>query len=274
MKLPEFENHPLNEVAMAVQFAPLQHLHTPRLGALWQLFRSRFPSVEEHPPLEPQFEVFPSPPTSGVNVRLETHPPRPRVWFLTTDGAQLVQIQNDRFIRNWRRSEGMTAASYPRYSKLREEFEKDAGLFADFLARDGGGEPKINQCELTYINQVAPCAVWKTHAEFSRVFPWVTNKQIATLPMESEDGQFLLRFILRDAANAPVGRLAVVVQPAFARDTGEPRFIFRLTVRGAPSGVSIDSALKFFDAGHAMIVKAFDALTSAEMHAAWRKKNA
>lgn len=44
-RLPEYANPPLQEVALAVQFAPLLEFRTPHMGLLWRELRSRFPRV-------------------------------------------------------------------------------------------------------------------------------------------------------------------------------------------------------------------------------------
>jgi hypothetical protein len=40
--LPEFDNPPVVEVALSVQFEALATLRTPQIGLLWQEFRDRF----------------------------------------------------------------------------------------------------------------------------------------------------------------------------------------------------------------------------------------
>ena len=50
--LPDFDNPPLIEVALSVQFDPLEQLRTPQIGLLWAEFRDRFPVTQEHVPLD------------------------------------------------------------------------------------------------------------------------------------------------------------------------------------------------------------------------------
>ena len=49
--------------------------------------------------------------------------PAPRFWFVNESGNELVQVQRDRFIRNWRKTEGQPG--YPSYDNLREAFADD-----------------------------------------------------------------------------------------------------------------------------------------------------
>lgn len=100
--LPEFNKPPVTEVVLGVQFGQLESLHTPQLGYIWRSYRDRFPQAEEPPPLEPSVEQFGARTgrRQGVRLVLSPIPPRPRLWFLNEDETELVQVQQDRFVRN------------------------------------------------------------------------------------------------------------------------------------------------------------------------------
>src|SRR3972149_399129 len=120
--LPDFTDPPVVEVALSIQFDSIAKLHVPQLGLLWQDFRERFPVTEEHAPLGTAIERFGAPATGTVQARLEmlTSPPLPRCWFLNTDGSELIQVQQDRFVHNWGKvGEG---GRYPRYDRRPETF--------------------------------------------------------------------------------------------------------------------------------------------------------
>ncbi len=110
----------------------------------WQKYRSRLPLIEEHPPLDPVLESFDPPKPPHVDIVFGNKPPVPRVWFLDEAKTELVQIQQDRFIHNWRKT-GEDAA-YPRYERIRNQFREEVGAFSDFLdekqlgSRDGPPE--------------------------------------------------------------------------------------------------------------------------------------
>lgn len=91
---PSYENPPVVEVALSVQFEPIKALRTPQLGLLWQEFRDRFPVIEEHPPLEPVIERFGGLPRASrgtVQFQMLDTPPVPRCWFLNNEGTELIQ---------------------------------------------------------------------------------------------------------------------------------------------------------------------------------------
>ena len=112
--LPKFDNPPVVEVALSVQFERLS-ISAAHIGLVWQKFRDRFPNIEEKPEIEAAIEQFGPPERKGPGVRFEVGVmPIPRFWFVNQDGSELVQVQRDRFIRNWRKKDGG-----PGYPKLR-----------------------------------------------------------------------------------------------------------------------------------------------------------
>ena len=104
--LPEFSDPPVAEVALSLQFRPLKEFGAVHFGAIRSRFVDKFPKFEEHPPLERAVEVFGEGPGQSQSPKIEfvSRLPLPRVWFLTEDGGQLIQIQRDRFVHNWRKS--------------------------------------------------------------------------------------------------------------------------------------------------------------------------
>src|SRR5256885_1562370 len=93
--LPEFERPPVVEVALAVQFEPIEELRVPQIGLLWNDFRDRYPRTEEHPRIQPKIEQFGVrvPAQPAVDVQFMEKPPTPRCWFLNQEGSRLVQVQ-------------------------------------------------------------------------------------------------------------------------------------------------------------------------------------
>ena len=137
--LPQFDAQPVNEVVLDLQFSSLAGLSTPQLGLLWQEFRAQFPKVEEHPPLDRRMFALEPRPQPSVSVRLQplnTLGPR-RVWFVSETGTELIQIQQDRFIFNWRK---LKNEAYPRYPHVRESFSRALDTFRRFLAKEKIGD--------------------------------------------------------------------------------------------------------------------------------------
>lgn len=269
--LPDFENPPLVEVALSVQFSELRAYRTVHAGILWQKFRKGYPKVSEHPPLNPAFEAFgsKSPAEPRFELRQLPGPPIPRLWFVNADDSELIQFQADRFVHNWRKTG--SAGGYPRYESLRDRFFEELDEVNRFLQSEGIGKIEPNQCEVTYVN-----AIRLEDGTDIRARPEIALRNwsaveldasdpFAALP-EMENATFSVRYVMQ-ANGEPIGRLHVSAQPA----DGQPALRFDLTARGAPSEPSFAAVANFLDQGRDAVVRGFTALTTPHMHTAWRR---
>lgn len=271
--LPNFENPPVVEVVLSVQFEPLSGLRTAQIGLLWSRFRGGFPKVEERPPLNPVVERF-GPPTAGkIEVRFETLeiPPLARVLFLSEAGDQLVQVQPDRFLHNWRKAAG--AGPYPRYQTIREAFLRELRLFEEFLSQEDIGTLRINQCEVTYVNHILSDHAWVSHSDATNVFSVISQPTPVRFLPAPEDVAMQIRYVIGRGSESPLGRLHVSIQPGWRKPDNAPIYVMELTARGAPVGMGVEGARSFFDVGHDWIVRGFRDLTTFNMHTVWRLTN-
>jgi uncharacterized protein (TIGR04255 family) len=269
----EFERSPLIEVALDVQFESLPKLRGPHLGLLWGQVRDRFPVVQEQAILAPlTIEAFgvPVPQESHLELNLLDPPPVSRLWFEDESGSELIQVQQDRFIVNWRRVNDH--AEYPHYRYVREFFEAECQRFQSFVAAELHGDVIPNQCAVTYFNHIIAGKTWQHHGEVDKVFTvWKAPNDSAGLP-ELNDVKLTARYVITGDTGDPLGRLHVEVQPAFRRSDDVPIYVMSLTARGRPDGEGLDGVLRFFDNGHLWASKAFIALTTPEMHEEWGAK--
>lgn len=269
--LPDFDRPPVAEVVLSLQFEPISSLTTAHVGLLWQRYRDRLSVIEEHPPLAPAFERFGPPAPPRVTVSVEDRPPTPRVWFLNEQKTELVQVQNDRFVHNWRKvGQGQ---AYPRYEKIRALFRKEVSDFERFIQDERMGALAVNQCEVTYVNHIEQSGAWERHGQVERLFGnWSPLPGDAFLP-EPEDAFLRWRFrMLRNGDAA--GRLHVAAQPSWTASGMQPVWLMNLTARGAPLGSGIDGAFDFFDLAREWIVRGFADLTTETMHRGWERKDA
>jgi len=271
--LPDFRKPPLSEVALSVQFKPLERFGSAYIGLLWARYRQEFPVAEEQSPLEPQFERFGMREKGRRPFKFEMfdRPPPLRCWFLKEDGSQLIQVQRDRFIHNWRKR-GIDN-DYPRYEVIRERFQHELDEFASFVNDESLGTLEFNQCEVTYVNEIEPNDVWCDHSQVDRILTVCENDTSGGELPESENTNLKLRFLLKNDAGEPVGRLHVNVEPRFRHDSGQPIYFMTLTARGAPTTGDIDGAMKFLDHGRETVVRSFASLTTSEMHTVWEGPN-
>lgn len=271
--LPDFTFPPLIEVAISVQFEPLSRLVVPEIGLLWQHYGSRFSHVEQRPPIEPRFEKL------GVRVPLSQQPsfqlfdtpPLPRIWFLDQSKRELLQIQQNRFIRNWRKIED--GDNYPRYdSHVRPRFLEDFDDFREFLACNNIGKVVPNQCEVTYINHLKSGNIWTTHADIGKVFTFWNQDFGEDLRFENEDASFQIRRLIKDPEGEFLGRLHITLQSAFD-ENDDPLFVLTLIARGRPLSNETEGIINFIDLGREYIVRSFADITRPELHQLWGRKD-
>src|SRR5262245_53751366 len=156
--LPDFAAPPVVEVALGLQFDPPIGLTSAVLGRIWELYKSRFPRTEDQPPLPSVLEAADVRAPQPTRLRLMGVPPLPRCWFLNASQSELIQIQDDKFIRNWRKTG--EADQYPRYERIRDAFKADYKVFADFVVGSGLGSLQPTQCEVTYVNHIKVGGSW------------------------------------------------------------------------------------------------------------------
>ncbi|SCZ52903.1 TIGR04255 family protein [Thiohalomonas denitrificans] len=268
--LPEFGAPPLTEVVLDVQFEPLTTLSIPEIGSFWHRVKDRFTDIEQHPPLEPSIERIGVPPeTPQLRFALREMPPIPRIWFLNKNGQELIQIQQDRFIRNWRRINDVN--EYPRYeSHVRPKFVEDYELFSRFLVQEGIGRLVPTQCEITYINHIPADESWREHCDYATIFSFWQNFGTSE-GIVLEDVSANLNFLMHKEDEF-VGRLRVNSRPGYRASDKMPVYVFTLTARGRPLGEGLDGVIKFFDFGRSAIVDQFTKMTTPLMHMHWRRK--
>lgn len=263
--LPKYENPPVAETVMGAAFRAVPEWNVTHYGLFYDRIKSRYPKVEPQPPLaEDAEELVPQP---GVRFELLQGAPDSRCWFIDATDSRLLQVQADRFLRNWRKRDG--AGDYPHYKANRSEFQVDWAAYLDFRRELGLAAPEVRQCEITYVNLLEQNIGWKTPGELHEVFPFWTNpaRQGGLLPLP-DAALFNLAFRLPDGA----GRLHVALQNVVRLTDAREMLQLTMTARGRPKGSSTEELLKWFDLGHEWIVRGFDELTTEKMHLLWKKK--
>ncbi len=267
--LPDFRKPPVAETVLSLQFEPIAGLTTAHVGVLWQRFRQQLPLIEEHPPLPPVFEKFEPASPAQLEVTIEEKPPIPRVWFVDETKTELIQVQTNRFIHNWRKMEGMEP--YPHYEPIRDKFRGEVAVLEKFLSEEKLDPIAVNQCEVTYVNHIEPSGVWYRHGRLENVFSMWRGLVNASFLPEAEAAGLRIRFVIPDGTGKPIGRLHLVVDPAWKKTDNSPILALNLTARGGPIGEGIEGAFAFFDLGRRWIVKGFADLTTPEMHRVWER---
>lgn len=165
--LPNFEKPPLREVVVGVQFESLRGLRQAHLGDYWQHVRGEFPSTQDRPPLESALEIPGGPRQQTLEVQFGTPPPA-LCWFVSSGGDRLIQVQHDRFLLNWRRTDD--GAGYANFEPILDEFGDRFRQFVTWTNENGMAVVPI-QTEVSYLN------IFDT----DRISDWLT---IASNPAE------------------------------------------------------------------------------------------
>ena len=267
---PDFEKPPVTEVVLSLQFNDLPDLGVLQMGRLWDCFRNKYPITDTKNALAAVHEAFERRPQPGIQFRIVSEPSAPRCWFENAARTELIQIQADRFIFNWKQTEAKEP--YPRYEDVRAKFKRNFKIFTTFLKDNGMGAVTPNQCEVTYVNMLPAGTGWTRHGQLKDVFsPWSGRCSDGFLG-EPEEGLFQIRYFLRAADKTPVGRLHISAEPQVRIEDDAPMIRFVLTARGAPLKKTQKAIIEFFDFGRENIVRGFTSFTSSQMHKAWGKK--
>ncbi|WP_162260127.1 TIGR04255 family protein [Bosea sp. Root670] len=262
--LPEFQNPPLDEVVIGIQFEPNAAYQQIFAGEVWGLFRDRFPKVEEKPPLQPVFETFGPPTPPQQNLQLFSGASHDRFWFLTNEGEELLQFQHDRFLHNWRRR-GNVNLVYPRFEPMLDKFAGECKEIEDYFNSLEKGPLAINQCELSYINILRGSL--PTFAEGAKWLRFLDASNVGA----TDDFNVVFRKVI-ERNGGPIGRLycnAASAVVASADGGAEQAIRFDLTVRGVPAEPSLGGALEFMRIARDIIVQKFATLTTDSAHEAW-----
>lgn len=272
-ELPTFLRPPVEEVVFGVHFEPLPNLTSPHVGLLWQEFRDRFPKLEQHGAIVPTIERQ-GLTKAGPQVQFSVSPAPVdfRIWMLSEDSHNILQLQPNFFLRNWRRLGG-DVTEYPSYATLLPEFRSDYKTFLKFASQQDLGEVIANQCELTYVNRIRAGDVWSDHTEIAKALSLFGeyDDQLGLRQFDTTNANFS-RAILSSNGEF-VGRLHVSVATQFTApnpESIEDRVInLTLVARGRPSSPELPGVESYFDIAHTQIVKTFEAITTSDMHKKW-----
>ena len=260
--LPDFQAPPLKEVVLGVQFSAPKGYQQIHAGGVWSLYRGAYPEVQEQPPLAPVFETFGLPHQRSLvpQFSFATGASHDRFWFVRPDGDELIQFQQDRLLHNWRKI-GDGTKPYPRFEAMIERFTEEIRTLQKFLAGLAPQTLLINQCEISYVNQIEIQGV-----ENSAPSDWLRFLNFGD--STPDDFSLTLREVIRDPKGNPQARLTCEAASAVL-PSGEGVIQLTFTVRGPPKGGDVQSALDFLTVGRERIVWRFAELTTEMAHKKW-----
>jgi uncharacterized protein (TIGR04255 family) len=262
---PHFDQPPVVETVLGVQFAPLAGFTNGHLGWYWKRYLDEeWSRATDAPPLTDQFETFDAEGRwglPGLQLILGAGVKPGRLQITTAAGDRLLQVQATQFHYNWQKREG----SYPSYSKMRAEFDHLFANFCRFVAEAGLGEVIPNQWEFTYVDHIQRGALWDSPADWHKVLPGLLAPgRFAGIRFEGLNGDWHYEIEPRR------GRLHIVLQHVRVGAPSGPEAVqVRSTARGPvrqEPGWDLDNGLQL---GHDVLLNTFLQMTSAEAQRAW-----
>lgn len=265
---PNYENPPVVETILGVQFDPLPKLRNAHLGAFWKSLdvQEWCGPIQDVPTLDPVSEIFGEQGQwggLGLNFRL-TQDPASRLQIKNASLDRMIQIQNGRIHFNWLSREG---SSYVGYPEIRAGFQSAIEQFGLFLQQEGLGVLRPNQWEVTYLNHIAKGTVWNV------VEDWRFCRLIGSIPtfqdlIEAESYGGDWHFVIPNQR----GRLHINWQLAQkAMPSPQEIVVLNLTARGPlkPEETGVNDILAGVDLGRQTIVQSFVKIMSDEANAYW-----
>lgn len=259
--LPDFESPPIIEALLGVEFAPLPGFGIPHLGLFWRVVRSDYPKYSVHPSLASKSDLDARTPMIQI-----VGAPALRGWFVDEPETRLLQLQDTRFVHNWRKVSGMEA--YPRYEdSIRPTFEKEWSRFIRFLHGEKIAGPEVVECEVTYINHLERGREWQEFADVGRMLTVWRNGESNTLLAKAKHVTLQATYPM-----AKDGTLAVTLQPGVRNRDAKEILQLQLSAKGKPSSSATEDLMEYFDHAHEWVVRGFADVTTPEMHRLWGRK--
>jgi len=265
--LPEFASPPVIETFLSVQFKPLKSFSILHFGEYWATIKKEYPRFDIREPLGAVIERFgPITPRPKNFVIQADRPGAVRCWFINLPGSRLIQIQNDRFVHNWRKVEDQD--KYVHYHNIKPTFLAEWQKFLKFLEEQNIEKPEVNQCEVSYVNHIKIGQGWNSYGDLDRVLRYWSPRKVNGFLPEPESMNLSVNYVMPERR----GRLHVQSGRAFRTSDHTEVIQLNLTARGAPESSNEEALVSWLDYGHTWIVSAFAEITSEEMHKKWERQ--
>ena len=257
--LPKFANPPVVETVLSSQFDRLPAYRIAHAGSFWQTYLDEWKDINEAARLQDTFERFGEDRQWGYPGIRFFSSPEIRTQIVSPDNTRMVQVQDSRFVYNWKRVQ----VAYPSFETICREFDEHYNEFKDFVGRSGIGAVAENQWEVSYINHLPKGELWNSAGEWPRIFPWLTFPSVAHSKPDYLQGEW------SSVIGENLGRLHTNL--AFGRTalTGPESIILTLTARGGVSSTLSKTVADGLSLGREVIVRSFAEMTSDWAHARW-----
>ncbi len=258
----KFRQPPVTEVVFSVSFTLDRPLKMAHFGLFWERIRAEFPRIEDNPPLPGVIQPS-SDPMATQQIEFMLLPPLRRVWFLDKEGRDVIQIQDDRFIFNWKRNP--SDPGYPGFDEVNRRFEQHLGAFTRFLSDEGFGTPNYTFLELIYVNHLDH-SNGLGHLQAGNV---LVDHQRDTTRERFLPEPAAFNWLTQYAVTGGMGMLQVHAQTV-AQVGGTPAMRLDVAARGAPATPAEDERLRWFQVAHEWATQGFtDTVVASLLDERW-----
>src|SRR5260370_12597285 len=227
-QLPDFQKPPAVETFRGFHFSGLKNWKTPYFGLFWQEIRAEYTEAEVLPPIPSEDAFRIELDAQRVSLRVRGEIPV-RWWYSHKSGKRLIQVQNDRFIQNWRKRDAED--EYVHYAELKPSFLEIWKQFLRFLKVNKVEPPEINLCEIGYVNNIDRGEAWIKFSDLAGVTSaWSDKTTTGFLPSPS---LVTLNAVYPIAKGA--GSLHVTMQPGLRQPDNAETIQLTLTARCRPA---------------------------------------
>lgn len=243
-----YQNPPINEIVCGILFDSITGLQTGQIGTLWQKFKPDFSNTQDQPPIA----IVPK---EGLNN--QTKLPPLRVWFVHKEENEIIQVQFNRFLHNWRRTR--PDDEYPGYESVIENFQEYLSRFEEFLAEENLENLVATQYELTYIDHILQNEGWETFNDLERVLPSFTSlksENLLSADIREIDWQVVF------GLPGDFGQLQLSIRSARRRLDNRPLLRIGFT---ALSNQAYEPMREWFDSTHEVIIELFSNLIGEDI---------
>jgi uncharacterized protein (TIGR04255 family) len=257
---PSFENPPVVEVVMGLQFDKPHSINMVDFAKLWEEFgKEEYSDYKELAPLERMVEG------PSQIFKFSNLPEMRRVWFENPKENTLIQTQEDRLIFNWRRpTENLDESNcYPRYEKINNEFFSIYDRFEKYLQNSGVEVSKPDILELTYMNFIEYDGekIPDANAIF-KDFNWFVEDRILNRP------SFIDQKLIYEIPDM-LSKLKCTIKSYQNPENGNEGLIYELSVRGTVNELERKNMQQWYNNARLWIVHGFKDSTNTEMHKKW-----
>jgi uncharacterized protein (TIGR04255 family) len=254
----EFSNPPVAETSLGFYFQKIDGWNVLHHGALWERFRSKYPDYEFLPlviDVQPQGQP-------GLTLNLSSPPLR--VGFVDKTKTQLVQMQDNFFLHNWRKTSHVL--EYQRYETVKAQLREDWNILQSYLQDSSLKQPAVARCQMDYFNHLVRGVDWQDFADLPGIFTVWRGVQQSTASGELQTVSFNLSYRLAS------GTVNVAVQPAIRTNDGKEIIQFTLSSSVASSKAEGEGLFASLDECHANAALAFLDFTTDRAREKWRQK--